>query len=513
MPILAQYLPESNFQISAANAVKSSIASDPQSSTSVKITNNKIAASKQVSFPSATSANGITINGVSQENSAGCIIQGNSIYSDYDPYTDGISIGSAIKNIIISNNDISGFSENGIRLKQSDGYVGSVVNNFIKRKDSQEISSFICGARPNTCTALVTNNFFSHDTVDGISNWADVVKNRGYWTVETNKNQIEEIKINGANGNYFTTNSTVSISDDGYLIIANSLGASNAVPTSATSENNVRISLLDSDGLPIKLFYDNSNPASGSYIVTKFYDHNQDPVKEVLMEIPNFSDTNGRRSPVFQAIDNAFGKVEIGIDGNIYVTSIGTTYTNPFLTYVTNDFPAASTIDSNFPVVTSYNWLGNSVTAPILIKFLKDNKNDIFVKITGSNSGFNGRFKIKDIDDVNKMIKIDSSKNYDFASPQTEPSDFTWAINLYDLIGNNRVIKGGSLTLKTSNASGNISIYLNKNKIGSGAIDNNEITFTLPQNFTLNNSDTNIRIISSDLDGSVGLKIDLIYKW
>jgi hypothetical protein len=187
--------------------------------TLIKITNNNISANpnnltkiSSSQFPVA----GVNIRGYSSFQN-GCEISSNHIFSSGQTYTDGMSFGSQIS-FSATKNDICGFINNGIITHNTLSNIGIISNNNISRGETQKINSFISGelafSAPilNNSSALIVDNYFSHDTVNGVSNWQDVVKSRGSgWTVERNKNQTEEVTIDSSVGEKYFSNDPIPI--------------------------------------------------------------------------------------------------------------------------------------------------------------------------------------------------------------------------------------------------------------------------------------------------------------
>ena len=506
------------------------------SNVQVKITNNNISINRsnltKIIVQGNQGFNGIHISNGNpgfMSGYTGIVINGNHINCNDPFYSNGIFIDNIIVNDLnITGNNIGGFTQNGIKITAIGGNVGIISNNNIYRQEGKTIDSFICGGGVTTY-AVVVDNFFSHDTIDDI-NWQDSVKNRGaYWTVERNKNQIEEIEINAANGNYFATNANVNISSNDLLQLTSVVPVVQAsstpvAPASGTVEDDVRVSLLIrrniGDSYP-ELF-----PIFDDTSTIDTYDVGFNGATAPLF-IPTFMELPTPEMAFIRSVlDNAFGLVHSEAGGVIYVDRIGTTMSIPFRITSTesgNDF----TQDFGFPFIRSYNWLdpNASEVASHLIQFIKgfvnvDGAPTLYVKITGSNRGFNGTFPIIEIKDSGKL-RLDFDSNIDSAPtpipPEPDPSNVAWAVSLLDLIGSHRMLKEGSLTLSTTSGTiGDISVFLNKQTLVATASNINSdttINFTgIPNNY-VNTSGSNIKAIINNLSGTTRLKMTLRYKW
>jgi hypothetical protein len=499
----------------------------------VKITNNNISINRNNLTKIIQGNNGFNGINISNGNpgfmsgNTGIIITNNHIHCKDNFYSNGIIIDNRIINDLnITGNNIGGFFQNGIKITAIGGNFGIISNNNIYRQDGKLIDSFICGGGVATY-AVVTDNFFSHDTVDDANNWQDIVKNRGaYWTVERNKNQVEEIEVNAASGNYFATNTNVNISSNDLLQITSVTpvvqDASTPIPpANGTVENDVRISLLKknaSDQYPQLLQIFNYSILDTNGVS---FDGTAAP-----LYIPTFTDIpTPTIDPIYSAIDNAFGLVHSESGGLIYVDAIGTTMSVPFRIHSEEDVNEFDQ-DFGFPFVRSFNWLeqGQSTVSGYLNHYLKGilavpDVATLYVKITGSNKGFNGTFPVLDI--VGNSLKLDFDGNIDSAPtptpPEPDPSNVAWAVNLFDLIGNHRILQEGSLSLSaTSGTIGDISVILNKQtQIAAASNINSDTTinFTgIPSNY-VNTSGANIKAIINNLSGNTRLKMTLRYKW
>jgi hypothetical protein len=186
--------------------------------TLLKITNNNISANpnnltkiSSSQFPVA----GINVRGRSGFQN-GCQISSNHIFSSGQTYTDGMSFGSQIS-FSATKNDICGFINNGIITHKISSNIGVISNNNISRQQSQKIISFISGeptfSAPivNNSLALIVDNYFNYDTVDGVT-WQYVVAYRGSgWIVERNKNQTEEVIVDSSVGEKSFSNNPIPI--------------------------------------------------------------------------------------------------------------------------------------------------------------------------------------------------------------------------------------------------------------------------------------------------------------
>lgn len=461
------------------------------SSTSLKITNNNISKTNRSTL---LSFSGVPFAGIRVSGASGiknnCVISSNHIFSSDQSYTNGIVTEQQISSII-SDNEINGFSTNGIFVEKKSNDIGIISNNIISRNDDSTISSFISGSAPiflgpfssaNTSSALVCGNYFSHETIDG-SNWQNSVLFRGSnWVVEENKNQQEEVVVTAASGNVYNPkyiSININPSDD-------SLKLSGGIADNTNSYlvgTNVRCSVL----------YRNESDPSGVYQLY-YFDNQADP------DVPG--------------VDDAFV-----VDNAITDLKISASPPDPTAPFTINELiTTSSSVNRNatlpFIYQPGFDWLTQTIVADQIKQKIDPNNPNytkLYCKIIGTSNGYDGIYEIKTTQQIGSPYRVSLYLQY---LENTNTTDqVIWAVNSFELFGNNKEVKKVDLLVSPTNNG-----KVGSAKISFKGIENTITNVTSATTASIepdrrNASNNNIKATVTGLSGSANLKMTVRYKW
>jgi hypothetical protein len=507
--------------------------------TLLKITNNNISANpnnltkiSSSQFPVA----GINVRGRSGFQN-GCQISSNHIFSSGQTYTDGMSFGSQIS-FSATKNDICGFINNGIVTYNKISNIGVISNNNISRGISQTIKSFISGyflptenPSPNLSSALIVDNYFSHDTVDGVSNWQDVVKSRGSgWTVERNKNQTEEVIVDSSVGEKSFSNNPITItrgfSAVCYWKFRNKISSDNGivkfiVDNSIKREVSAHISLLYSTNELYKWpAWETSsssppnNPPSPTYPLGPYYLYTDDT--GLIPKIDSFG------LPLWFLENGVWS--ELSYSGIEWIPKVyKDNYTIPHPYYVVkNGTCNLANYDNSQPIKKGEDRLTNLLDTSIyrIYQLIKNKLNadsatyglpPIRCKIFGSNADNDGIYEIDpaafntNIKDgyiqIKRIIGIPYTEEYTKETYNLggENNYFNWSINSNEILPPNVFIVNTSCDLKISQ------LFAGDNQTYSLLINSRKIQIKATSEIEEFSNELNLQTVYELVDESLSL--------